>query len=437
MQIDGFFAVSPKTDCPHVGDIHEAHKSITVDQAKEFLTAPCIKCADSSENWICLVCGFLGCSRYVNQHMKSHCDETGHCLAISFSDLSCWCYSCDSYIVSPAIRDFLNILYLGKFGRLPPTVTAEVINCDNTKLTKIQSSYPPPQRIQQQLPNKDVKSASNAKGHLKDDEIQEYLDSDDVLEAKLDEFAQIYREANKVVTFTGAGISTSAKIPDYRGPQGVWTLRDRGEKVKFDTPIEEAQPTFTHRALKAFTDNREKPHFIVSTNVDGLHRKSGVPADDLSELHGNIYCEECCCCQKTFYRNFAVSSVLTPVEVDFKFLQGRDFKADRLSHRTGRKCDCGGYLCDNIINFGEAMPIPQTQKAVEKTVEADLAIVLGTSMRVAPANKLPELIVGRGGKMVIVNLQKTPYDDYAAVRIFAPTDKVMEILTRKLQISVE
>lgn len=103
------------------------------------------------------------------------------------------------------------------------------------------------------------------------------------------------KSAKHVVVHTGAGISTSAGIPDFRGPKGVWTLEKQGKKPDINISFNEAQPTKTHMALKALVD-LSKVHFIISQNIDGLHLKSGVERNFLAELHGNMFTDQCNTC---------------------------------------------------------------------------------------------------------------------------------------------
>jgi len=231
------------------------------------------------------------------------------------------------------------------------------------------------------------------------------------------QLAHMIKKSKHLVVYTGAGVSTSAKIPDYRGPTGVWTCRDKGITPHFDITLEEAVPTLTHMSIVKLGETKAMK-LLVSTNVDGLHRRSGITANGMAELHGNIYLEKCSKCTKDFLRNFDVT-------------KGRD------DHKTGRKCDaCKADLLDSIINFGENLPMPELEKAADHANASDLALVLGTSMLVAPANRFPAQAVENGGQMVIVNLQKTPFDNKAALIIHAKTDMVMEMLMKELGLDI-
>eukprot|EP01106_Pelomyxa_sp_JSP_P001748 TRINITY_DN1266_c1_g1_i1.p1 TRINITY_DN1266_c1_g1~~TRINITY_DN1266_c1_g1_i1.p1 ORF type:complete len:196 (-),score=52.89 TRINITY_DN1266_c1_g1_i1:37-624(-) len=189
-----------------------------------------------------------------------------------------------------------------------------------------------------------------------------------------------------------------------------------------DITLEEAKPTAAHMAMAELV-RRGVCQYVVSTNVDGLHRRSSIPPDKISELHGNCYIENCKKCHQEYVRTFDVGN-----QTD-SHLHAFD------PHATGRKCEkpgCDGYLIDSIINFGESLPVGPTKKAVEMSRGADLAVVLGTSMRVHPACDMPPL----AKNMVIVNLQKTPFDSQCVLRIWEKTDKFMATLMQALGIPI-
>jgi len=150
--------------------------------------------------------------------------------------------------------------------------------------------------------------------------------------------------------------------------------------------------------------------------VDGIHRRSGLTASQITELHGNCYREVCGNCEKEYLRGFDVCKTV----------------ANYRNHKTGRKCECGGDLHDTIIHFMENLPKTELGIALQHSQMGDLAIVLGTSMMVNPAAQLPGLVVENGGTMCIVNLQKTPFDSDARVRVFAKTDEFMRYVMEEL-----
>ena len=161
---------------------------------------------------------------------------------------------------------------------------------------------------------------------------------------------------------------------------------------------------------------------VISQNVDGLHRKSGIASEDISELHGNIYIEKCKNCKKEYLRDVDVCTSNCATV-----------------HLTGNLCDnsdCRGELFDNIINFGENLDQNVIQKAFNEGEIADLCLAMGSSLRVNPAAQIPKKVGKNGKKLVIVNLQKTPLDDYAKFVIHAFCDVVIEKLMEKLNLEI-
>eukprot|EP01062_Namystynia_karyoxenos_P043282 TRINITY_DN316_c0_g1_i1.p1 TRINITY_DN316_c0_g1~~TRINITY_DN316_c0_g1_i1.p1 ORF type:complete len:570 (+),score=213.77 TRINITY_DN316_c0_g1_i1:88-1710(+) len=252
--------------------------------------------------------------------------------------------------------------------------------------------------------------------------LEELSDSPADVARKAEEVAQLIRGANRVVFFTGAGISTAAGIADYRGPQGVWTLSAQGREREIRSKdMLCAVPTATHMAIAVLL-KRQLAHCVISQNVDGLHRKSGVERDQICELHGNCNLEYCQQCMREYLRDFQVQGL-----------------AARSTHATGRRCvapGCGGALHDTIINFGEGLPPDLLAKGFAQSEHADLHIVLGSSLTVAPANDMPRATKRAGGKLVIVNLQRTPQDASADVRVHAPVNDFMQQVMAHLALDI-
>eukprot|EP01080_Neovahlkampfia_damariscottae_P003738 gene3738-6626_t len=252
--------------------------------------------------------------------------------------------------------------------------------------------------------------------HLTQQEITEHFDDEATLKKNVKELTKLIKKSKHVVVYTGAGISTSAKIPDFRGPKGVWTLKDQGKTIENTVSVEQALPTYAHYALKELINKGFVKH-IVSTNCDGLHRRSGINGDDLSELHGNLYKEDCIKCEKEHFRNYCVTSTVE----------------EPWTHLTGRHCEiCKGMLRDTVVAFGEQLPKKELSKAIATSKQADLTIILGSSMRVSPACELP--FYNSKCKNVIVNLQITPYDKQSTIRSFSKTDEFLEQLMKELQL---
>lgn len=139
--------------------------------------------------------------------------------------------------------------------------------------------------------------------------MQELFDSPESLKKKVKQLGDILRASKYSVVYTGAGISTSAGIPDYRGPSGVWTLKARGKEVA-EPDFGQLEPTSSHYAIRTLLAKKLVRH-VVSQNIDGLHRRSGIPPHQISELHGNYCLETCSSCGVEYFRPFAVWGGLT------------------------------------------------------------------------------------------------------------------------------
>ncbi|KAL2083876.1 hypothetical protein ACEWY4_019394 [Coilia grayii] len=243
--------------------------------------------------------------------------------------------------------------------------------------------------------------------------IPEVFDSPEELQRKVGELAQLIRDAQYLVVHTGAGISTSAGIPDFRGPKGVWTMEERGEAPRFDTTFEEARPSLTHMALLQL-QTAGHLQYLVSQNVDGLHVRSGFPRDRLSELHGNMFVEECGKCGKQYVREKVIGVMgLKPTGRYCEVTRSRGLRA------------CRGKLMSTILDWEDSLPDRDLNRADEASRRADLAIALGTSLQIKPSSDLPLITKRRGGKLVLINLQPTKYDKHADLRIHGYVDEVM------------
>ncbi len=184
-----------------------------------------------------------------------------------------------------------------------------------------------------------------------------------------------------------------------------------------------AVPSYSHMAyVKLMESGLLK--FVVSQNVDGLHRKSGIPPEKLAELHGNVNLERCGTCGKEYMRDFEIGC--------------------SMSHHTGRKCTvpgCSGDLFDSIINFGENLPKREIREGFDNCLKADVCLAMGSSLRVTPAADMPAQTAEKGGKLIVVkylirakvySLQKTPLDSSADMVIHAMCDDVMRLLMKNL-----
>jgi NAD-dependent deacetylase sirtuin 7 len=250
-----------------------------------------------------------------------------------------------------------------------------------------------------------------------------HIDPMDIIEEKCKELAKLLTDAKgQTVIYTGAGISTSASIPDYRGPNGLWTLLEKGIKIKAPD-FARVKPSFSHMAIKSLVDSGLVKH-VVSQNCDGLHLRSSLDREKLSELHGNCFIEFCLECYEEYTRLFDTT-------------ENSSFR----KHTTGRFCkNCklnskkDVELRDSIIHFGEKLRNGSPYNwdlAKEALRDAELIICFGSSLKVLkhysclwPKRKNLQLW--------IVNIQWTPKDTQAKVKINGYTDKVFELLIKYL-----
>mmetsp|Transcript_30951 Transcript_30951/g.34520 ORF Transcript_30951/g.34520 Transcript_30951/m.34520 type:complete len:390 (-) Transcript_30951:184-1353(-) len=250
---------------------------------------------------------------------------------------------------------------------------------------------------------KQTEKGSETTTYVRKVKKKEWEDEPDVLSKKLKKLEALAHSASNIVFYTGAGVSTSAGVPDFRGDKG---LRKRGLLGLREEDLDTTMPTISHVIIQHFLD-KGIAKAIVTSNHDNMHRKAGAPDNKLAELFGNAYIEKCLKCKKMFQRK-----VIVP--------------------HLGRTCEeCSGRLVKTGVRYGQATPEEPLELACKFTKKADLAIVLGSSMRTGPFCNLPP----KAKKMVIVNLQPTPYDSKATIKINAPCDKVMTYLANTFKIN--
>jgi len=218
--------------------------------------------------------------------------------------------------------------------------------------------------------------------------------------------------AKRVVVLTGAGISTDSGIPDFRGPQGVWTKNPLAEKLsnihyymadpevrkaawkaRMDHAAWNAKPNPGHLALAAL-EKRGKLHALITQNIDELHQIAGNSAGKVIEVHGTMRKVVCMSCGMTAQMQKALDRV-------------RAGEADPPCR------DCGGILKSATISFGQALVPEVIDAAMRAAAEADLFLSVGTSLQVYPVAGVVPLARGAGAKIVIVNAEATPFDDIA------------------------
>lgn len=252
--------------------------------------------------------------------------------------------------------------------------------------------------------------------------MPEKFDSPQVVEEKVSQLAEWVRESKHLVLHTGAGISTSAGIPDFRGPNGVWTLEKRGEKPTFNVTFEGALPTLTHRAIVAL-EAAGIVKYVITQNVDGLHLRFGYPRNRLSELHGNMFIEECDKCGTQYVRRFVVPTM------------GMRLTGNGCTQKKARGI-CRGRLHDTVLDWEHSLPDRDLDLADKHAKQADLSICLGTSLQIVPSGNLPLATKRNGGRVVIVNLQPTKHDKKASLKINTYVDTVLKQLCDSLGIRI-
>ena len=248
-------------------------------------------------------------------------------------------------------------------------------------------------------------------GYLSYDPKRETIMGDDTklnkLPSNIAELRALIRVSERIVVFTGAGISTESGIPDFRGPNGIWNkvtpidfndflaseeMREESWRRKFsgDMKMENAEPNVGHLAISSLVNAGKVTH-IITQNVDGLHQKSGTPDEQVIELHGNASYATCLSC----YKRFELDAIRAP------FLQDG----------TIPYCDkCGGIVKTATISFGQPMPVEEMQRAEDATLRCDLFIAAGSSLTVYPAAGFPRLAKQNGARLVIINNQATDLD---------------------------
>nr|CCA18499.1 monoADPribosyltransferase sirtuin6like protein putat [Albugo laibachii Nc14] len=228
--------------------------------------------------------------------------------------------------------------------------------------------------------------------------------------------ADLIAHSKTLVAFTGAGISTSTGLPDYRGENGIRTSKKRKLSDQ-NTDLNHLVPSKTHMALVEL-HRLGLLHHVISQNIDNLHLKSGLSASVLTEVHGNATHAICETCEKVYMCNFPCNGLCN----DPKCESTRRPMEQRIRARTRHG---NGRLRRHVISFDQ--PLGDIDHAIEKCEEADVALVLGTSLRVEP---FCEMAGEFADSLVIVNLQKTTTKldrraELSGARLYADCDTVM------------
>ncbi len=227
---------------------------------------------------------------------------------------------------------------------------------------------------------------------------------------EIQQLARLIDDASRVVVFTGAGISTESGIPDFRSPNGIWSqttpiyfdeyiasadarIEAWRRKFEIDRDMIGAEPNRGHRAVAKLV-RTGKVSAVITQNIDGLHQESGVPDEQMIELHGNGTYATCLSC--------GARHELEPIKAAFE------------ADNTLPDCNlCGGIVKTATISFGQAMPEGPMERARDETLACDLFLAIGSSLVVYPAAGFPAMAKQNGAGLVIINRDPTDLDRMA------------------------
>jgi NAD-dependent deacetylase len=238
--------------------------------------------------------------------------------------------------------------------------------------------------------------------------------------------AATWRRAERVVVLTGAGVSTASNIPDFRSPGGRWEryqpvtlqafLAAESARVEYwqykgETwqIIQRAEPNRAHLALAELA-RRGRIALLVTQNVDGLHERSGFPADRLVNIHGTDAAVECMACgareSRTRAQRLWESGVPVPT------------------------CSCGGPLKPATISFGQHLVREDLHRSMDAASRCDLFVAVGTSLVVGPINQMFSVAAGNGATTAILTASETPYDEVCNFKLAAPVERTLPEVLR-------
>jgi NAD-dependent deacetylase len=253
----------------------------------------------------------------------------------------------------------------------------------------------------------------------------------DAMKEKINQVAEMIAASKRMVVFTGAGISTESGIPDFRGPDGLWTKVDPEDftidrflhsaetrkKVWYlfveGGSLLDAMPNRAHLAI-AELEKMNKLSSIITQNIDNLHQKAGNSPAKVHELHGNMQWLVCLNCDERY-----------PVD---------DMRRKYPSPDYFPVCEkCSGILKPGVVFFGEMLPPSALRMAERESEKCDLLMVIGSSLVVYPAAYMPLYARQSGAKIVIINMGQTGQDDIADIFINAPAGDAMSGIIDRLR----
>jgi NAD-dependent deacetylase len=245
--------------------------------------------------------------------------------------------------------------------------------------------------------------------------------------------ASVLRDADQILVFSGAGLSTESGIPDFRGPNGLWTrvdpddftidryvmnrdLRIQGWRMHIDGELWGArsgvQPNDGHRAIVRLHEEGRLAG-VVTQNIDGLHYKSGLPDDVVAELHGNARNSHCMVCSNRW-----------PTETVLEWVEAGE--EDPTCPR------CGGMVKTDTIMFGEMLPESEVRQATVFLAIADAVLVVGSTVSVWPAADVVMRAAAHSKPIIVVNKGETEVDHLATVKMDAGIGEVLPDLVARI-----
>ncbi len=261
------------------------------------------------------------------------------------------------------------------------------------------------------------------------DDLRGQADGD--LDAAIDRAHALVGAAERITVLTGAGISTDSGIPDFRGPNGVWTrnpaaekqstlqnymsdpeVRRRSWRSRLDNRAFSAEPNAGHRALVDL-ERQGRLRALVTQNIDGLHQAAGSDPELVVEVHGTMLEYVCMACGDRGPMQVALDRVRS----------GEDDPPCQL---------CGGILKSATISFGQALEPDSILAAEEAALDCDLMLAIGSTLGVYPVAGIVPLAAAHGAKVVILNAEPTGFDDLADVVVRASIGDVLPRLVRRV-----
>lgn len=253
------------------------------------------------------------------------------------------------------------------------------------------------------------------------------------MDNRIDTIVKWIADANNIVIFVGAGLSTESGIPDFRSPGGLWKKYDpedfyfqnfigqESSRIKYwqmatemYNSMKNAEPNSGHFAIVEL-ERLGKLDCLITQNIDGLHFRAGNSESKVLELHGTALHVTCLSCGIRYERD--------PIQ-------------ERIACGDGApRCDsCGGILKPATISFGQSMPEQETAEAYRRSAACDLFIVIGSSLVVQPAAQMPVVAKRGGARLVIINRDETPCDDIADIVLNGPAGSAMETIVKQLKV---